>query len=147
MADVTIPKLRKTIAGDPIYAKVAEYDSAGNLISGQFDTINGVIPSGASSSNKLATANDVAAKQDILTFNGTYNSSTNPAATVSTVTTAVSGKEDASNKVTTIRDVSTATDTAYPSEKAVATALAGFSGCTVTYTAVTGELHLDFSGS
>lgn len=111
------------------------------------DAINEVVPSGASSSNKLATANDVAAKQDILTFNGTYDSSTNPAATVDTVTTAVSGKEDASNKVTTIRDASTATDTAYPSEKAVATALAGFSGCTVTYTAGTGELHLDFSGS
>ena len=108
------------------------------------DAINEVVPSGASSSNKLATANDVAAKQDNLTFNGTYDSSTNPAATVSTVTTAVSGKEDASNKVTTIRDASTATDTAYPSEKAVATALAGFSGCTVTYTAGTGELHLDF---
>lgn len=124
MADVTIPKLRKTIAGDQIYAKVAEYDSEGNKISTSLES-----------------------KQDILTFNGTYDSSTNPAATVSTVTSAVSGKEDASNKVTTIRDASTATDTAYPSEKAVATALAGFSGCTVTYTAGTGELHLDFSGS
>lgn len=31
-------------------------------------------------------------KQDVLTFDGTYNSTTNPAATVSTVTTATSGK-------------------------------------------------------
>ena len=57
----------------------------------------------------------------------------------------LSGMETVTNKVTSVRDTSTATDTAYPSEKAVATALAGFSGCTVTYTAGTGELHLDFS--
>lgn len=86
----------------------------------------------------------------------------------------LSGMETVTNKVTTVRDTSTATDTAYPSEKAVATALAtkqgnlefdgtydpstnkvatestvadaisGLSGCTVTYTAGTGELHLDF---
>ena len=84
------------------------------------------------------------------------------------------GMETVANKVTSIRDTSTATDTAYPSEKAVATALAtkqdnlefdgtynpstnkvatestvadaisGLSGCTVKYTAGTGDLHLDF---
>ncbi len=37
----------------------------------------------------------------------------------------IDGKEDAINKVTTIRDSVAATDTAYPSEKAVATALEG----------------------
>jgi hypothetical protein len=35
----------------------------------------------------------------------------------------ISGKEDKSNKVTSIRDASSATDTAYPSEKSVRTAL------------------------
>lgn len=54
-------------------------------------------------------------KQDSITFDGTYNSSTNPAATVSTVTTAVSGKQDtlsfdgtydaSTNKATTVSSI------------------------------------------
>ena len=42
---------------------------------------------------------------------------------IATLTTAVNGKEDASNKVTTLRDSATATDTAYASELAVRTAI------------------------
>ena len=44
-------------------------------------------------------------------------------ATVLTSHQNISGKEDSSNKVTSIRAVASATDTAYPTEKAVATAL------------------------
>ncbi|MBO7437274.1 MAG: hypothetical protein J6T97_05595, partial [Bacteroidaceae bacterium] len=51
------------------------------------------------STNKFVTAADKSAwtgKQDALTFNGTYNASTNPAATVSTVTNAIAGLDVAS---------------------------------------------------
>lgn len=52
----------------------------------------------ASGSGDLATSGQVysglAGKQDTLTFDGTYNASTNKAATVSTVTTAVANKVD-----------------------------------------------------
>ena len=52
----------------------------------------------ASGSDDLATSGQVytglSGKQDTLTFDGTYNASTNKAATVSTVTTAVADKVD-----------------------------------------------------
>ena len=57
---------------------------------------------------------------------GTGNVITNVSADGDTIT-ATKGitSEETKNKVTTIRDAATATDTAYPSEKAVATALEG----------------------
>ena len=113
----------------------------------------------AATPKNVKEAYDLAAgKQDPITFDGTYNASTNPAATVATVTGAVNdldsektstdgtnvqvkvkqvdGKinavnittdntENKNNKVTSVRATSSATDTAYPSEKAVATALSG----------------------
>lgn len=55
----------------------------------------------ASGSADLATSGQVysglSGKQDTLTFDGTYNASTNKAATVSTVTTAVADKVDATD--------------------------------------------------
>ena len=52
------------------------------------------------------------------------STSTNPVQN-KVINSALAGKEVTSNKVTSVRAAASATDTAYPSEKAVATALAG----------------------
>lgn len=169
--------LRTTVAGQELYAKVAEYDSEGNKISTSLESKQDVISdiaeirsgaaAGATAYQKPNTgipSSDMTS--EVQTSLGLADSAVQPAD--------ISGKEDISNKVTSVRDTSTATNTAYTSEKAVATALAtkqgnlefdgtydpstnkvatestvadaisGLSRCTVTYTTGTGELHLDF---
>ena len=82
----------------------------------------------AATPKNVKEAYDLAnSKQDPITFDGTYNASTNKAATVSTVTTAVNNlgsvKEDKSNKVTAWQ--STPDNTHYPSEKLVKDSIDG----------------------
>lgn len=63
--------------GKEIYAKMAEYDSEGNRI-----------------------VDSIASKQDQLVFDGTYNASTNKAATESTVTSALANYSVSYNQQT-----------------------------------------------
>lgn len=127
MADRQV-SLRSTVAGTELYAKMAEYDSEGNLISESLAAKANVADlaitdvSGDATKKNIQLANglnqdvlvahqDISGKQDNLTFDpgSPYNAASNPVATVGTVAAAVSS----------------------------------LTGCAVTYQA--GELHLDFS--
>ena len=112
-----IAALDGSVTGTPGAGKtLTSFSQTDGAVSAEFDSISitksqvsdfptlgtaaaaDVAASIASGSGDLATSGQVysglAGKQDTLTFDGTYNASTNKAATVSTVTTAVANKVD-----------------------------------------------------
>lgn len=61
---MALETLRSRIAGKELFARAAEYDSAGNKIDETIDAINEKIPASASASNQLVTTSDMSTKAD-----------------------------------------------------------------------------------
>ena len=114
---------------ESLYTKANKSEMTITAVSGDSTKKNIQLKTGTSQ-EVLVAHQDISGKQDNLAFDGTYNASSNKAATVSTVTTAVNNlgsvKEDKSNKVTAWQ--TTPDDTHYPSEKLVKDSIDAISG-------------------
>ena len=62
---MALEMLRSRIAGKELFARAAEYDSAGNKIDESIDAINEKIPASASASNQLVTTSDMSTIREI----------------------------------------------------------------------------------
>ena len=77
-----IPKLRKTIAGDPIYAKAAEYDSAGYKLSDKFQGALDITAGDGIHVSKVGDALNIAHQIPVVSLTAELVSGTDYAVTV-----------------------------------------------------------------